>query len=131
MPQDLNTMLQPEPQYSRHMRLGTDEATGLGLQRGDLLIIDTSIQPRFGDVVIASIDGRWRVRLLQRLSGRIILTAKTFTTPDTHYEVWAQLDLLGILVYSIHPHGSKSRYTRRVLPVRPSPAPHHGFTMGT
>ena len=52
------------------MRLGSDEAKGLGLRRGDLLIIDTAIKARIGDLVVASINGHWRPRRLQRMSGQ-------------------------------------------------------------
>ena len=131
MPKDLNQLLQPVPDNIRQMRIGTDEATGLGIHRGDLVLIDTTLQPMFGDIVVASIAGRWRPRLLQRLSGRIILTAKTFSTPDSHYEVWAQLDILGVVTYSIHAFGRMSKWNRRVLPVRPSVATAHKFTMGS
>ncbi len=65
---DLNQLLQPTPDHIRHMRLGSDEAKGLGLHRGDLLIIDTSVKAQFGDLVVASIKGHWRPRRLQRMS---------------------------------------------------------------
>lgn len=67
MPKDLNLLLQPQPDQIRHMRLGTDDAQGLGLRQGDLLLIDTLAEPRFGDIVVASISGRWKPRRLQRL----------------------------------------------------------------
>lgn len=131
MPKDLNLLLQPQPDHIRHLKLGTDDAQGLGLHRGDLLLVDTTVGPKFGDIVVASIRGRWRPRLLKRMSGRIILTAKTFSTPDTHYEVWAQLDLLGVVVFSIHAHGRMSKFNRRELPVRPPIAPAHGYPTGS
>jgi DNA polymerase V len=123
MPNDLNTILQPRPDFTRQLKLGTDDAKGLGLQRGDLLLIDTSIAPEFGDIVVANISGRWRPRLLQRMSGRIILTAKTFSTPDNHFEVWSQLDLLGVVTFSIHACAGTSRNTNNSLRVRPTLRP--------
>ena len=118
MPRDLNQLLQPNPDHIRQMRLGSDEAHGLGLHRGDLLIIDTSIKPRFGDMVIASILGHWRPRRLQRTSGQIILAAQTFNTPDSFFENWAQIDLLGVVTHSIHTHLVDSEKTRRNLSKR-------------
>ena len=121
MPKDLNPLLQPRPDFTRQLKLGTDDAQGLGLHRGDLLLIDTSIAPKFGDIVVANISGRWRPRLLRRMSGRIILTAKTLLTPDHHFEVWAQLDLLGVVTFSIHAHAGTSRTAQNHLKVRPAP----------
>ena len=91
MPKDLNQLLQPLPDHVRHMRLGSDEAKGLGLHRGGLLIIDTAVKPQFGDLVVVSIQGHWRPRRLQRTSGQIILAAQTFSTPDAFFGVWAQM----------------------------------------
>ena len=120
---DLNQLLQPNPDQIRHMRLGSDEAQGLGLRRGDLLIIDAALRPRFGDIVVASIQGRWRPRRRQRTSGRIILSAQTFNTPDTFFDVWAQLDLLGVVTFSIHAHEHMSGKARRKSSERPAIAP--------
>lgn len=64
MPKDLNQLLQPVPDNIRQMRIGTDEATGLGIHRGDLILIDTTLQPMFGDIVVASIAGRWPIDTL-------------------------------------------------------------------
>lgn len=119
MPKDLNLLLQPQPDQIRHMRLGTDDAKGLGLGQGDLLLIDTMAEPRFGDIVVASIAGRWRPRRLQRMSGRIILTANTVATADAIFETWAQLVMLGVVVFSIHQHGQQSRQARRKMTARP------------
>jgi len=41
--------------------------------------------------------GQWLPRRLQRTSGQIILAAQTFSTPDTFFEVWEQMDLLGVV----------------------------------
>jgi DNA polymerase V len=104
VPKNLNHLLQPYPDQIRHMRLGSDEAKGLGLCKGDLLIIDTSIKSQFGDLVVANIFGQCKPRRLQRMSGQIILAAQTFSTPDTFFESWAQMDLLGVVTHSIRSH---------------------------
>ncbi len=111
-------MLQPSPDQIRQMRLGSDEAKGLGLCKGDLLIIDTSLKAQFGDLVVASIMGQWRPRRLQRTSGQIILAAQTFSTPDTFFETWEQMDLLGVVTHSIHSHVPTSEKDRRTLAKR-------------
>lgn len=123
MKTDLNQLLQPHPHHIQHMRLGSNEAKGLGLQQGDLLLIDTCISPKFGDVVVARIEGRWRPRLLKRISGRIILTANTFSTPDTHFETWDQIELLGVVAFSIHAHVQVAQRHQRAFLGRPSVSP--------
>jgi hypothetical protein len=119
MPKDLNLLLQPNPDQIRHMRLGTNDAQGLGLRQGDLLLIDTMAEPQFGDIVVASLSGRWVPRRLKRMSGRIILAAETIATADAIFETWAQLDMLGVVVFSIHQHGQEARQARRKMTVRP------------
>jgi len=44
--------------------------TGVGIFDGDLLIVDRSITPRTGHIVVAVIDGEMVVKRLQRQQGR-------------------------------------------------------------
>jgi DNA polymerase V len=53
------------PTATHFMRAGTNCMAGAGIKIGDLLIIDRSLKPSCGSIVIARIDGAFHVRQLR------------------------------------------------------------------
>lgn len=56
-PLDLIAHLVPHPSATFYVRAKGHSMTGAGIFDNDLLIVDRSLSPRSGDVVIAAIDG--------------------------------------------------------------------------
>ncbi len=54
---DLNEQLIRHPISTFFLRVSGDSMTNAGIQHGDLLIVDRSLDPRPGNVVIAVLDG--------------------------------------------------------------------------
>jgi DNA polymerase V len=54
---DLNELLVKRPAATYFVRVQGDSMTGRGIHDGDLLVVDRSLDPRDGDVVIAAVDG--------------------------------------------------------------------------
>ncbi len=53
------------PAVTFYLRAGGESMTGVGIFSGDLLVVDKSLTPRHGDVVIALLDGGFTVKTLQ------------------------------------------------------------------
>lgn len=68
-----------------------DESRILGLRDGDLLIVDRSLEPAHGDLVVCVIGGEFRIRRLRRW-GQILVPAplrrSEETDPFEKAEVW-------------------------------------------
>ena len=62
---DLNTHCVPHPAATFYLRAEGESMTGVGIFPGDLLVVDKSLTPRNGDVVIALLDGGLTVKTLQ------------------------------------------------------------------
>lgn len=62
---DLNTHCVPHPAATFYLRAEGESMTGVGIFPGDLLVVDKSLTPRHGDVVIALLDGGFTVKTLQ------------------------------------------------------------------
>jgi DNA polymerase V len=70
-PLDLNELLVKRPAATYFVRVEGDSMIGAGIHDGDLLVVDRSLRPASGDVIIASVDGDFTVKTLRlREEGR-------------------------------------------------------------
>jgi DNA polymerase V len=78
---------------------------GVGIFDGDILVVDRSIMPGDGQVVIAALNGEPVVKIFDHLDGQIILRsanekfASRFVLEGDELAVW------GVVRYSIRLHG--------------------------
>ncbi len=101
---DLNLELIPSPLSTFFMRVQGDAMRGDGIVDGDLLVIDRSLNPRVGMVVVAVHDGSFILRRLGSREGRLWLLASDALTPplplanddDQAGQVW------GVAIHAIH-----------------------------
>ena len=68
-PLDLNELLVKRPAATFFVRVQGDSMTGAGINDGDLLVVDRSLRPASGDVIIASVDGDFTVKTLRTGNG--------------------------------------------------------------
>jgi SOS-response transcriptional repressor LexA len=59
-------MLILNPSATHLLEMPEDTMIGAGIMPGDTLIIDTSLTPRAGDIVVACIDDEWTVCYFRR-----------------------------------------------------------------
>ena len=55
-PLDLNELLVKRPAATYFVRVEGDSMVGAGISDGDLLVVDRSLRPADGDVIIASVE---------------------------------------------------------------------------
>lgn len=101
---DLNEHLIKNPPATFFVRVIGDSMIGAGIYPDDLLVVDRSIDPKSGKIVIAVVDGELTVKRLM-LGGRgnnVFLVPenpayRTITiTEDMSFHVW------GVVTYVIH-----------------------------
>lgn len=63
---DLNQILMPNPTPSFIGRLKGDSLAGIGLYEDDLVIVDRSIEPKTGDIIAATLNGKWVCKIIDR-----------------------------------------------------------------
>ena len=109
-PLDLNELLVKRPAATFFVRVQGDSMIGAGINDGDLLVVDRSLRPASGDVIIASVDGDFTVKTL-RLGdgewgtgngGEIRLVAANPKYPDIVLKPGQELDYLGKVTACIH-----------------------------
>jgi DNA polymerase V len=108
---DLNRELIPAPLSTFFMRVCGDAMRGDGIVDGDLLVIDRSLDPRPGRVVVAVHAGRFLVRRLVRRSDRLWLQASDGSSsplplPATPAE-GGDPELWGVVTHAVHHLGGR------------------------
>ncbi len=68
-PLDLNELLVKRPAATFFVKVQGESMIGEGIHDGDLLVVDRSLRPSSGDVIIACVDGDFTVKTL-RLENR-------------------------------------------------------------
>jgi DNA polymerase V len=99
---DLHEHLIPKPAATFLARAQGDSMQGNGIFDGDLLIIDRSIKPRHGDVVVAAIDGEFTCKILD-LHGRQLNSANP-SYPSIPFANVGELIIEGVVTHSIRNH---------------------------
>ncbi len=82
------------------LRVVGDSMIDIGIMEGDLVIVDSSIQPKLGDVVVALVDGGNTVkRYMIDRDGRIFLRPENAMYSDIYpeTELWIQGVVTGLV----------------------------------
>lgn len=99
-PLDFNELLVPHRAASYCIRAGGDSMMGAGIFAGDILVVDRSIRPVFGDIVVAEYDGGFTVKRLLRPDSqdcKAILHPENPDYDDIHVSENAELTIFGVV----------------------------------
>jgi DNA polymerase V len=99
---DLNNHLIKHPAATFFVIASGDSMTGAGIQSGDMLIVDKSLDAGHGKIVIAAIDGELTVKRLSREKGRVKLLAENPQYPAIDITEEQDLVIWGVVTHVIH-----------------------------
>ena len=94
---DLADLLVRNPDATFFIRAHGDSMAAGGIHSGDVLVVDRSVEPRIGAVVIAVLDGAMTVKRLGRVGGRVALLSEAHDAdaypplvvgPEAELSVW-------------------------------------------
>jgi DNA polymerase V len=100
---DLNDLLIKRPEATFFLRVSGDSMVKAGIHHQDILIVDRSLEPSHGKVVIASINGELTVKRLIRKDGKVFLAAENEAYPLIEISKDADLRIWGVVTNVIHP----------------------------
>ena len=106
-PLDLNELLVKRPAATYFVRVEGDSMIGAGIHEGDLLVVDRSLHPANGDIIIASIDGDFTVKTYRKDKGGIRLEPANEAYPAITIKSGQQLDYFGKVTACIHSFTNK------------------------
>jgi DNA polymerase V len=91
---DLNRYLIGQPASTFFMRFEGEPMLMSGLQHGDLLIVDRSVEPSDSKIVVAAVDGELVVRLVKQNRRQLRLLSENpncqtiCINKDTEFQIW-------------------------------------------
>lgn len=99
---DLNRILINHPEATYFVRVQGDSMKNAGIFQDDVMIVDKSLNPKSGDVVIASINGEFTVKTIGKINGKTFLFPSNPKYQPIPVDDCEELQIWGIVTYVIH-----------------------------
>ncbi|MBL0941458.1 MAG: translesion error-prone DNA polymerase V autoproteolytic subunit [Alphaproteobacteria bacterium] len=99
---DLNQHLLNNPDATFFVRATGNSMLGAGINSGDLLIVDRSIPPQSGKIVIAVVDGELTVKRLYKKEGQLFLSPENPEYPSIEITENTEFMMWGVVTNVIH-----------------------------
>ena len=101
-PLDLNELLVKRPAATYFVNVEGDSMVGAGICHGDLLVVDRSLRPADGDIVIVAVDGCYTVKTFRRDATGVHLVPANPNYPVITLQSGQELDYFGKVTACIH-----------------------------
>lgn len=98
---DLNQVLIRDVTSTFLFRVTGESMEGVGIYHGDEVLVDRSLTPRHGDVVVAILDGDFTIKTLQLHGETVVLHPENPAFPDVEVPALSELSVFGVVVYAI------------------------------
>ena len=86
------------------VRIDGDSMQGAGIYSGDLVVVDRSVDPVSGDIVIAALNSEPFCKRLQLRDNAVILLSENPKYPARHVMEGDELVIWGVVKYSVRDH---------------------------
>ncbi len=99
---DLNEQLIRNKPATFFFRMNSDAMIGAGIYSGDVLIVDRSIKPVNGKIIVVILNGELLVRRLHTQIRGVTLLAENKRYGDIQVDEFSEYKPWGVVVYTIH-----------------------------
>jgi DNA polymerase V len=100
---DLNELLVQKPAATFFARAQGESMLGAGIHPNDVLVIDRSLEPVAGKIVVCALNGELVVKRLKRRKGQWILASENPLYPDIRIQEELDMVIWGVVTNVIHP----------------------------
>ncbi|MCQ2380382.1 MAG: translesion error-prone DNA polymerase V autoproteolytic subunit [Victivallaceae bacterium] len=101
-PLDLNRLLVRKPAATYFVRCEGDSMIGAGIRPGDILVVDRSLDPFDGAVVVACVDGEFTVKRFRNGDGAVRLEPANPAYKPMTFGEGRELRVFGVVTACIH-----------------------------
>ena len=106
---DLNRLMLRHPDASFLARASGQSMVGAGINDGDVLAVDRSMEAQHGDVVVACVEGEYMVKRLEKRVNSVALVAENPAYPPVVVHNAEDLRIWGVVVLVLHPLVTEGR----------------------
>lgn len=99
---DLNDRCITNPPATFFFTVAGESMVGAGIFPGDLLIVDRSITPKSGNIVVVDVNGEWMVKRLQMKGQQVKLLSENQANPPITLKEGLELVVFGVVTYNVH-----------------------------
>ena len=97
----LDSYLVSNPASTVLFRVRGESMNGVGIYDGDLLVVDRSIEPVHGQVVVAAINNDLTVKRLNKRAGEVKLLAANPEFQDITFVESDEMSVWGVVTFSL------------------------------
>ena len=101
---DLNEHIIKNPAATFFVRVQGDSMIGAGINTGDILVVDRSLEATDGSVVVAVIDGEFFVKRLSMEGKKLYLVADNDEYEQVEVKEEMDFRVWGVVTHTIHSH---------------------------
>ena len=99
---DLNELLIKHPAATFFVRASGSSMINAGIHDNDILVVDKSISPHSGKVVVVAVNGELTVKRLLKEGKKLFLMAENEAYPPIEIQEGADLHIWGVVTNVIH-----------------------------
>lgn len=99
---DLNELMVSHPSSTFFVKVEGESMRNAGIQSGDTLVVDRSITPSHGKIVVAIIDGEFTVKRLTIQNGKFYLVPENESFSKLKIDENSDFQIWGVVTYVIH-----------------------------
>ncbi len=99
---DLNELLVQKPAATFFVRAEGESMLGAGIHPNDILVVDRSVEPAVGKIVICAVNGELTVKRLKSCADGVVLGAENPDYQDIHIDEAMDMVIWGVVTNVIH-----------------------------
>jgi DNA polymerase V len=99
---DLNEHLIKHPASTFIVKVKGDSMVGAGINSGDLIIVDRSLEPKDKRIIVAVVNGEFTVKRVSKKADRVSLIAENPKYPAIEINDGMDFEVWGVVVHVIH-----------------------------
>ena len=99
---DLNELIIANPAATFFVRVSGESMTGAGINHDDIVVVDRSVTPASGRIVIAVLNGELTIKRLIKNQQTCALRAEHPDFPPVHIPEDTDLEIWGVVTFAIH-----------------------------
>lgn len=100
-PLDFNELLIQNPAATFAVRIAGESMTGAGLFPNDIAVVDRSLPPKNGSIVMALVDGEFTIKRYRVMGSKIWLQAENPKYKDIIISEGSALEIWGVICHAV------------------------------